>query len=83
MKTAYLGAWKREILGSGSDRAGMFLGVRENVESQRWKGFGARKAGPGLRSRRDLDHESRVQGAGAGGTEESEVVGSKRVRIRL
>lgn len=69
--------------GSGSDRAGIFLGVREKVESQRWKGFGARKAGPGQRSRRDLGHELGVQGAGAGGTEESEMMGSKRVRIRL
>lgn len=33
MKTAGIGAWAGKILGSGSDRAGIFLSVREKVES--------------------------------------------------
>lgn len=33
MKTAGIGAWAGKILRSGSDRAGIFLSMREKVES--------------------------------------------------
>lgn len=33
MKTASIGAWAGKVLGSGSDRAGIFLSLRGKVES--------------------------------------------------